>query len=194
MEYRIARESDIENVLSLHEKYHVDTVTDEDKLDGFITTQFNYELLKELIIVENGLFIALDQNSVIAYVMAASWEYCSKWPMFQYMIEKLKEVEFLGEKLNTSNSYQYGPICIDKEYRGSGVLENIFDLARSEMNKKYPILVTFVNKQNPRSVKAHVEKLGLSVAMEFEYNNKSYIELVYDTSKPICELSEKKSR
>lgn len=185
MEYKIAKESDIEAILSLHEKYHVDTVTDEDKADGFITTQFNYELLKELINIENGLFIAVDQRKVVAYVMAASWEYCSKWPIFKYMIEKLHEVEFLGEKLSTSNSYQYGPICIDKKYRGSGVLEKIFDLARNEMNKRFPILVTFVNKQNPRSIRAHVEKLGLSVAMEFEYNNNVYMELVYDTSKPI---------
>jgi len=185
MEYKAATKEDIDGVLSLHRKYHVDTIDENDKKDGFVTTQFSRELLSELIDDENGLFIAKDGDRIISYVMAASWTYCSKWPMFQYMIERLHEVEFLDTNLNTKNSYQYGPICIDKEYRGSGVLENIFDFARKEMNKRYPILVTFVNKKNPRSVKAHVEKLGLEVVMEFEYNNNSYIELVYDTSKKI---------
>jgi hypothetical protein len=50
------------------------------------------------------------------------------------------------------------------------------------MKAKYPILVTFINKNNPRSVQAHTRKLGLEVINEFEFNNKQYYELVYDTS------------
>ena len=80
---------------------------------------------------------------------------------------------------------KYGPICIDKSVRGSGVLEKIFDFSREHMSKKYPILVTFINKINPRSYEAHVRKLGLSVIQEFEFNNNSYYELVYDTSQKI---------
>ena len=89
--------------------------------------------------------------------------------------------------MSVKNSYQYGPVCIDKKFRGSGLLEKLFDFAREEMSKKYPILVTFVNKTNPRSYVAHTKKLGLTVIKEFEFNNNSYHELVYDTSKPILE-------
>ena len=49
------------------------------------------------------------------------------------------------------------------------------------MAKRYPILITFVNKINPRSFAAH-SKLGLKVLSEFEYNNNHYYEMVYDTS------------
>ena len=185
MEYKIATIDDIEGVLSIHRKYHIDTVSDRDRKDGFVTTQLDEDLLAELIQKEKGLFIAVDNDKIVAYVMAASWEYCSKWPIFQYMIERLGEVEFLGKKLDRENSYQYGPVCIDRNYRGTGVLEHIFDLARREMGRKYPILVTFINSKNPRSAKAHIDKIGLSVAGEFAYNNNTYLELVYDTSKPV---------
>ena len=87
--------------------------------------------------------------------------------------------------MNVNNSYQYGPICIDKSVRGSGVLEKIFDFARGQMSKRYPILVTFINKINPRSFEAHVRKLGLEVIQEFDFNNNNYYELVYDTSKKV---------
>jgi hypothetical protein len=184
MEYTVAAIGDIEEVLSLHKKYHVDTVSESDKENGFVTTQFTRDLLLKLIETENGLFVAKNGDEIIAYAMSASWKFCSIWPMFQHMIGKLHEIQYLGQTLNTENSYQYGPICIDREYRGTGVLEGVFEFARSEMNKKYPILVTFVNKSNPRSIKAHVDKLGLDLAMEFEYNNNSYLELLYDTSKP----------
>ena len=132
------------------------------------------------------LFIAKSEERVIAYVLSASWKFFSKWPMFQYLIGRLGEISYLDQNLSTDNSYQYGPICIDKELRGSGVLENIFEFARREMNKKYPILITFVNIMNPRSVKAHIDKLGLDTVMEFEYNNNIYLELAYDTSKRIA--------
>ena len=84
----------------------------------------------------------------------------------------------------TENSYQYGPVCIDKSVRGSGVLEALFDFAREKMSKRYPILVTFINKINQRSFNAH-SRLGLEVITEFSFNNNTYYELVYDTSKKL---------
>ncbi len=117
--------------------------------------------------------------------MAASWQFWSIWPMFEYMIKDLHNLEYLGQTLSVENSYQYGPVCIDKSIRGSGALENIFDFARQHMSKRYPILVTFINKINPRSYEAHVRKLKLKVIQEFKFNNNNYYELVYDTSKAL---------
>lgn len=185
MEYKVATDEDIENVLALHYRYQIDSIDPEDKKDGFVTTPFTAEQLCALIEEEQGLFIAQDGDEVVAYVMAASWQFWSAWPMFAYMIEHLGELEYLGQRLSTDNSYQYGPICIDKRYRGGEVLKGIFEFARARMAPRYPILVTFINKINPRSYEAHTRKLGLEVITEFGYNNNRYYELVYDTSKPL---------
>lgn len=185
MKFKIAEVSDIDKVLELHFKYQIDSIKEEDKKDGFVTTPFTKEQLTELIGKEQGLFIAFKDDEVVAYVMAASWQFWSRWPMFAFMIEHLGELEHLGQKLSVNNSYQYGPICIDKSVRGSGVLEQIFEFARSYMSKRYPILVTFINKINPRSYEAHTRKLGLEVIQEFSFNDNNYYELVYDTSKKL---------
>lgn len=185
MQTRIATIDDIDEVLELHYRYQIDSIEPEDKKDGFVTTPFTKEQLTKLIDEEQGLFITIKDARVVAYVMAASWEFWSAWPMFAFMIKDLPNLEYIGQKLSTKNSYQYGPICIDKSVRGSGVLENIFEFARVEMSKRYPILVTFINKINPRSYKAHTRKIGLEVIKEFEYNSNNYYELVYDTSKKI---------
>jgi len=185
MDFKVAELSDINDVLELHYKYQIDLINENDKKDGFVTTPFTKQELTDLITNESGLFIAKNKEQVVAYVMAASWEFWSVWPMFQYMIENLKNKEYLGQTLNTKNSFQYGPVCIDKSVRGTGVLELIFDFAREKMSKKYPILVTFINKTNPRSFEAHTRKLGLKVINEFEFNNNNYFELAYDTSKKI---------
>jgi GNAT superfamily N-acetyltransferase len=185
MEYKIAQIEDIEKVLELHSKYQIDSIRQEDKKDGFITTAFTKEQMIDLITLEQGLFIALENEKIVAYVMSASWNFWSRWPMFAFMVEDLYNLEYLGQKLTIQNSYQYGPVCVDKEYRGSGVLEKIFDFARENMAKRFPILVTFINKINPRSYEAHTKKLKLEVIKEFSYNNNNYYELVYDTSKSL---------
>ena len=182
MEYKIAELSDIEATLKLHTKYQIDSIEEEDKKDGFVTTAFTKEELTQLIEQEQGLFIAKEGEEVLAYVMSASWEFWSKWEMFRHMIADLPNLSYKGVQLSTQNSYQYGPICIDKHVRGTKVLPNIFDFALKHMSKRYTILVTFVNQINPRSYEAHHRKLGLDIIQEFEFNGSRYWEMGCRTS------------
>ena len=70
MQFKVAELSDIDDVLELHYRYQVDSIDEEDKKDGFVTTAFTKEQLSKLINDENGLFIARDGKRVVAYVMA----------------------------------------------------------------------------------------------------------------------------
>ena len=190
MIYRNAVIKDIPAISELQKKYHIATISEEDKPDGFVTTLFTEEQFKELIEKEDGIAIACDGDKIAAYAMAASWEYWSKWPIFQYMIEDLPNIEYMGQILSVKNSYQYGPICIDKDYRGTEVLPKIFDFSRIQMKDRYPILITFINHINSRSYNAHTKKLGLDVIKSFVFNNNNYYELGYDTSKKVFTVSE----
>jgi hypothetical protein len=98
MKYRVAKVEDIEAVLALHKKYQVDTIKEEDKKDGFVTTAFTKEELHKLITEESGLFIAVKDDEIFAYVMSASWNFWSKWSMFAFMIEDLKNCICLSLK------------------------------------------------------------------------------------------------
>ena len=184
MEYRNATLDDIASVNELQKRYHVSTVSEEDKKDGFVTTLFTQEQFSDIITKENGLTIALDGGKVIAYAMAASWQFWSQWPMFQFMIGDLPNVSYIGKQLTAENSFQYGPVCIDKAYRSKGVVCNLFETSRITMSKRFPILITFINQANPRSFAAHTKKVGFEVIKTFDYNNNHYYELGYDMSKP----------
>jgi hypothetical protein len=191
MKLQLADLNDIDGVLALHQKYQIATIAEEDKPDGFVTTAFTREQLTQLIQEERGLFIAKEEETVVAYVMSASWQFWSVWPIFSLMIENLPTLNYAGHQLSPDNSYQYGPVCIDKAFRGSGLLERIFDFSREQMAVRYPVLVTFINRINTRSYAAHTQKLGLEVIAEFEFNNNHYLELAYDTSKSLPRPVEK---
>lgn len=51
--------------------------------------------------------------------------------------------------------------------------------------KVYPISVTFINKVNKVSTKAHTKKLGWEVIDEFGFNGKEYIGLAFDMRRSV---------
>jgi hypothetical protein len=183
MLYRNATVADIPQIESLQKRYHVSFISEEEKKNGFVTTLFTPEQLTELIEQEDGISLACDVDKVVAYAMAGSWQFWSKWPLFQFMIADLPSTQYLGRTLTIENSYQYGPVCIDMAYRGQGVLQELFAHSARQMGKRYPILITFINHVNPRSYKAHTEKVGLEVIKNFSFNGNNYYELGYDTAR-----------
>ena len=185
MLYRNATIADIPQIESLQKRYHVSFISEEEKKNGFVTTLFTPEQLTELIEQEDGISLACDGDKVVAYAMAGSWQFWIKWPLFQFMIADLPNTQYLGRTLTTENSYQYGPVCIDMAYRGQGVLQELFAHSARQMGKRYPILITFINHVNPRSYKAHTEKVGLEVIKNFSFNGNNYYELGYDTARAL---------
>lgn len=180
MIYRNAEITDIPQIVELQKKYHVSFLSAEEKKNGFVTTLFTNEQLEELIVSQNGISLCCDADKVVAYAMAASWQYWSEWPLFQYMIADLPSNTFHGVTLSVDNSYQYGPVCIDSDYRGKGILNDLFLFSASRMNERYPFLITFINQINERSFAAHTKKVGLEVIKTFSFNGNSYYELGYD--------------
>jgi hypothetical protein len=118
IQYSIATITDIPGILMLQEKYLVTNLTVEQKKNGFVTTPFTTEQLTE-IIHQTGLFIAKNNDQIIAYAFAGSWQYFSQWPIFNVITKRFADLTFKDLKITTTNSFQYGPVCIDEKYRGS---------------------------------------------------------------------------
>lgn len=182
---RIATREDIKGVTDLQDKYLYSKLTEEERKEGFVTTPFTLEQIEE-ILLQNGLFVAENESrDIIAYAFAGSWKYFEQWELFRFMIARFPTLSYNGQEITTENSFQYGPVCIDKKYRGQGVLPLIYEEMRIEFLKKYPISLTFINKVNAISEKAHIDKLGWEVIDRFEFNDKSYLGLAYDMNKSV---------
>lgn len=170
---------DISSVLELQSKYLISNLTEIEKKEGFVTTPFTSQQI-ENIIIEDGLFVAKQESKVVAYVYGGSWKYYSQWAIFPFMTNRFGDLTFKNTIISTTNSFQYGPICIDKAFRGSGLLYDIFEFMRVNLQVKYPIGVTFINKINERSIKAHVGKLKWTEIDSFEYNGNNFLMIAYD--------------
>ena len=114
MEIVQAAMDDFDGVKALLKANHVSNLSAEEQKSGFVTTNLTDEQLEALIVKENGVTIAREGGRVIAFALAAPWEYWSQWPLFVHMIGELRKYNYLGQKLTVENTYQYGPVCIDR--------------------------------------------------------------------------------
>jgi hypothetical protein len=180
LETRLGKTSDINGVLQLQEQNLFRNLSIEELKNGFVTTPFTRAQIEE-IIEQDGLFVGLDNKlSIIAYVFAGSWAYFSQWEIFNVMTSRFPKLSFHNVPITTKNTFQYGPICIHKDYRGQGMIYRIFETMRMAFVEKYPISVTFINSINKISEHAHTQKLGWEIVDEFEFNGNTYIALAFD--------------
>jgi hypothetical protein len=184
---RKATQSDTNGIIELQEKYLFTNIPENQRENGFVTTPFTIEQVEKIIALD-GLFIAEADHIIIAYAFAGSWDYFSQWAIFPFMLSRLKQLHFRGEAVTPENSFQYGPICIEQSYRGSGLFQKLFEAMRTGMRSKYPIGITFINKINKRSYAAHTKKLKMSTIDEFEFNNNNYYGLAFPTKESVIEI------
>lgn len=183
---RLAHLDDIANMLDLQQRYLVTNLTPEAQKEGFVTTPFTESQVRQLV-SEHGLYVCLAQDQVVAYLCAGNWSYFSAWPIFPFMTHRLPQLTFHRHQLSAANTFQYGPVCIDLNWRGQGVLQNLFECMRLDFVKKYAVSITFINKMNKRSINAHIDKLSWKIIDEFEFNQKKYFMLAYDMQKSVAD-------
>lgn len=177
---RIGTNNDIPGILSLQEKNLYSNLTEKQREKGFVTTPFTTKQLEEIIKM-NGTFVAENENKkIIAYAFAGTWKYFEQWEIFNYMVTRFPNLSYKNKPITVENSFQYGPVCIAKEYRSKGLLNLIFEEMRLEWVNKFPISITFINSINVISEKAHTKKLGWEIIDRFEFNGNRYIGLALD--------------
>lgn len=179
MEIRLAGTGDIEGIKLLLKKYHRDTISEEDRPDGFVTTAITDEQLTELIEKEKGVTIIAEpacegSDQVLGFCFAAPWEFWSAWPLFRHMMEIIPEHVFEGKNLIVSDTYQYGPICVDRSIRGTGAFEDLFFASLAQFRDRFPVMLTFVNQINGRSENAHSNKAHMETVGTFDFGGNHY--------------------
>ena len=177
---RLAGIEDMEGVKALLRKYHRDTISDEDRPDGFVTTAITDEQLKELIEKEHGVTIIAEPaeegpDKVLGFCFAAPWEFWETWPLFRHMIDIIPDYEFEGRKFVVSDTYQYGPVCVDRTIRGTGAFEELFFASLDQFRDRFPVMLTFVNQINKRSENAHNNKAHMETIGTFEFGGNRYL-------------------
>ncbi len=180
---RAANLQDISGILELQEKYLHSSLSPEERKSGFVTTPFTKEQIEDRV-KNKGMFITEDESQIIAYIFAGKWDFFEQWPIFPYMTSRFPHLSFKDYLVTVEDTFQYGPVCVDKKYRGKGIFNHTFEAMRLEWQKQFPLSITFINATNLVSIKAH-DKLGWKLIDRFYFNENQYLTLAFEMDQSV---------
>ena len=181
MLFRSAHISDVAQLVALQKRCHIDSLTEQDKKDGFLNTVLTAEQLTQIIESEQGIFVAEHEKSIIGLAVCASWQFWRCSPVLTELSHDLQSVAFNNERLSSENSFFWGPVCIDQNSRGRGVFESLYQYALSNVSSKYRYVYTYVHQENTRSFHAHLHKAKLTFTKNIILSGQAFKELVGET-------------
>ena len=133
------------------------------------------------LINQHWIVVAEQQGNIIGYVVAAKWAFFASQPLYRYIIQRIKFADCEGQALTTTNTCQYGPIWINRSYRGQGIFEAMVNELKLALKDRYPFMVTYIAADNLRSLAAHYNKAGMHLIEHFSFEQRNYHLLVSDT-------------
>jgi hypothetical protein len=140
--------SDLEGILKLQKANLAKTLApDEIKSQGFVTVDHTYDQLEKLNEYEKHV-IAKDENKIIGYLLAmikrSKFDIHILIPMFN----AFDIISYNDKKIAEYNYIVVGQVCIDKQYRGQGILDSCYDVYKKSYEKKYDFAITEIASTN----------------------------------------------
>jgi hypothetical protein len=124
--------------------------------------------------------VATEGDRVAGYLCASSVEFNRQFPLLAAMLRCYDKVTWAGRSLAELNTFVYGPVCVARTDRGSGVLRGMFATLLREVAGRFDAGACFVAAGNARSLAAHQHGLGMQPVAEFEFQQRGYHILAFD--------------
>lgn len=180
VEIGLAKEEDLADILRLQQENLGQNISEAEKeKQGFVSLETPEKLLRE-ILDQEGITVARINGKVVGYLMPMSVEQCKQALLLHPFIEKFETVKFENKPLNEYRYCILGQVCVDKQYRGKGILEKLYEELKSRLAKKYDIGISEIGANNPRSLHVHLDKLGFKITEQYTAQGKDWYIVTLD--------------
>ncbi len=163
-------DQDLIQILALQKKNLAQALSSEEiNREGFVTVHHSFEGLQKMNSYEQSV-IAKENDVVVAYLLAMTQQSKYDIPILAPMFEVFNEVIYRGKKISEFHYLVVGQVCVAKEFRGKGILDECYREYKTRFDKKYEFAITEIAQQNIRSMKAH-ERIGFSTIHQYRESN-----------------------
>ena len=173
--FKKATKEDYSAVVSLQNENLAGTISDAEKRDGYVSVAWNEEQI-ESANKDIAVVVCKYDSGIAGYVIATTNNFNLRFPLLKHMMSLYATTMFMGHPLSEYRSFIYGPVCVARTFRGTGVLEGLFHelLQLSEIITCYDTGVAFIEKNNRRSIQAHTRNLGMKKLRSFTFGEKEF--------------------
>lgn len=177
-QYRRATPVEYPQIVRLNAANFIGNLAEEERRDGFLSAIFTPQQVAAMA-ADLGITVALNGDVVAGFVCAFRNDFDHGSPVVAKMIASYGDVKFDHRPLTSYSTYAYGPVCIDRAYRGKGVLRGLFEAQKQDLAGQFDVGVALIARNNPHSMQAHVAGLGMTEVGEFEVNGNVYATVAF---------------
>lgn len=148
-------ENDLQGILEL-QKANLTRNLSKEEIDaqGFVTVDHSYEQLKKLNDLEKHVIVK-DNDKIVGYLLAMVKECKQDIPVLIPMFKEFDNVVYKNKRISAYNYIVVGQVCIEKKYRGSGMLDECYNYYKEHFSSQYDFAITEIASTNSRSLNAH---------------------------------------
>ena len=173
MLFRRVTKSDYPGILALQEANLFENLSEAVRREGFLSARFSTRQFEQMN-RDAAIVVAEEAGRIAAYACSAGVEDSRRYPILAAMIASFGRTLYLDLPLADTRVCIYGPVCVEQSSRGRGVFRKLLHALKQELAGHYDVAAAFIAKSNVRSVSAHVDGMGMSIAGEFEFAGKSF--------------------
>ena len=155
----VTSDDELEQILRLQKRNLIGNIdASEMQSQGFVTMNHSAAVLQQMHQLAPSVIIRVN-DKVVAYALVVLRECREFFPQLESMFVNFDQLEWKGKALNNYKFYVMGQVCVDKDYRGKGLFDMLYQKHRENYQDQYDFVITEVSTRNHRSIRAH-ERAG----------------------------------
>lgn len=159
-------EADLMGILALQTQNLSRNLPSEvQQAQGFVTLQYTLSQMQQMHKLGPSV-IAKDGDRVVGYAITAMPGALAFVPELESLFALLDTVPYEGQMLNMYPYYVVGQVCVDKDYRGQGIFDRLYQKHRAVYSDRFRLFITDISARNTRSLRAH-ERVGFRAVHSF---------------------------
>lgn len=175
----ISSDDELKQVAELSRRNSAESLTDDVKAEqGYVSWKYNFEDLKALHTIAPSAIIK-DGDKVIGYLLVLVKESADVYAPLKDALKLFDGQFYKGRALMDYNVYFLGQTCIDSNYRGKGLLRQLYQFHKDNFESVYDFALSSIARDNPKSLAIHT-KLGFRTLFPFNDGEKEWDIVIWD--------------
>ena len=174
-----SKEQHFEQILHLQKQNLFTAISEEQQAQqGFVFAEHTVPLLKRMA-AELPQVIAVCDDRVVGYNLAMPVSMKNDMPSLVGMFAEFERSEYRGKPLSAYKFVVGGQVCVDRDFRGQGLLSRLYRETMNRVPSDYRLCVTEVSERNGVSLRAHL-KMGFEVVSTYHDGKELWNVVVWD--------------
>jgi GNAT superfamily N-acetyltransferase len=173
----------LRQILQLQRRYHLrSTSAEAQAAEGFVYAEHTLPVLQRMA-AESPQAVALGEGRVVGYCLSLPISLRAEVPALAPMYQQLGRCLYRGQPLSGYRFFIGGQVCVDREHRGQGLLQRLYEHLGLVLAPTHDLCVTEISSRNVVSLRAH-EKMGFERMAAYSDETETWIIVAWDLTRP----------